>query len=121
MKNIIGIMREGRSKRGEKRTAITPSVARMIVDLGNKLIVQSALHPETGEEKRAFKDSEYRKAGAVISEDLSSADVIFGLKEIFPSKKSVKMILVLFFIFLIKIRYTLVRTQNQSCTKLNIR
>jgi len=86
MKNIIGIMREGRSKRGEKRTAITPSVARMIVDLGNKLIVQSALHPETGEEKRAFKDSEYRKAGAVISEDLSSTDVIFGLKEISRSK-----------------------------------
>ena len=86
MKNIIGIMREGRSKRGEKRTAITPSVARMIVDLGNKLIVQSALHPETGEEKRAFKDSDYRKAGALISEDLSSTDVIFGLKEISRSK-----------------------------------
>lgn len=86
MKNIIGIMREGKSKRGERRTAITPSVARLIVDLGHKIIVQSGIHPETGEEKRAFKDSDYRKSGAIISEDLSSADVIFGLKEIFPSR-----------------------------------
>jgi alpha-aminoadipic semialdehyde synthase len=86
MKNIIGIMREGRSKRGEKRTAITPSVAKLIVNWGHKLFIQSATHPETGEEKRAFKDSEYRKAGAVISEDLSSTDVIFGLKEIFSSR-----------------------------------
>ncbi len=86
MKNRIGIMREGKSKRGEKRTAIPPSVAKLIVEMGHKMIVQSGIHPETGEEKRAFSDSEYRKAGTVISEDLSSADVIFGLKEIFPSR-----------------------------------
>jgi len=86
MKNTIGILREGRSKRGEKRTAITPSVAKLIVNLGHKLMVQSRFHPETGEEKRTFKDSEYRKAGALISEDLSSADIIFGLKEIFPTR-----------------------------------
>ncbi len=86
MKNIVGLMREGKSKRGEKRTAITPAVAGLIFNSGYKLIVQSGIHPDTGEEKRAFKDSDYRKAGAVISEDLSSADVIFGLKEIFPSR-----------------------------------
>jgi alanine dehydrogenase len=83
MKNTIGILREGRSKRGEKRVAITPGYARQIVEWGHKLIVQSAFHPETRDEKRAFADKEYKNAGAIISEDLSPAQVIFGLKEIF--------------------------------------
>jgi len=86
MKNKIGLLREGRSKRGEKRTAITPSDAKYIVDKGHKLIVQSGIHPDTEEEKRIFKDFDYKKAGAVIDEDLSSADAIFGLKELFPTR-----------------------------------
>ncbi len=48
--------------------------------------MQSGVHPATGEEKRAFKDSDYRKASAKISEDLSSSDVIFGLKELFHTR-----------------------------------
>ncbi len=82
MHNIIGIMREGISKRGEKRVAITPSFARAIVEWGHKLIVQSAKHPKTNEIKRAFSDKDYKLAGAEISEDISRAKVIFGLKEI---------------------------------------
>ncbi|MDP2366359.1 MAG: hypothetical protein Q8M94_21610 [Ignavibacteria bacterium] len=82
MKNIIGIMREGISKRGEKRVAITPKYAKEIVLWGHKLIVQSAKHPKTFEIKRAFHDRDYKLAGAEISEDLSKATVIFGLKEI---------------------------------------
>ena len=82
MKNSIGIMREGKSKRGEKRTAITPSNTKLITSWGHKVIIQSGIHPDTGEEKRIFKDADYRKAGAVVSEDLSSADLIFGLKEL---------------------------------------
>ena len=75
-------MREGISKRGEKRVAITPKYAKEIVSWGYKLIVQSAKHPKTLEIKRAFHDREYKLAGAEISEDLSKAKVIFGLKEI---------------------------------------
>lgn len=86
MKNTVGLFREGKSKRGEKRTAITPATAKQIINWGHKLIVQSGVHPETKEEKRAFKDSDYHKSGAIIKEDLSSADVIFGLKEIFPTR-----------------------------------
>lgn len=82
MKNITGILREAVTKRGEKRVAITPDYAKSVVDWGYKLIVQPARNPETGEIKRAFDDEEYRKIGAVISEDLSAARVIFGLKEI---------------------------------------
>ena len=78
MKNIIGIMREGISKRGEKRVAITPKYAKEIANWEHKLIVQSAKHPKTSEIKRAFADREYKNAGAEISEDLSKAKVIFG-------------------------------------------
>ena len=82
MNNVIGIMREGISKRGEKRVAITPKYAKEIVNWEHKLIVQPAKHPETSEIKRAFADREYKNAGAEISEDISRAKVIFGLKEI---------------------------------------
>lgn len=86
MKNTIGLLREGKSKPGEKRTAITPSNAKLIVDWGHEIIIQSGVHPVTGEEKRVFKDSDYKKAGATISEDLSSANIIFGLKELFQTR-----------------------------------
>jgi len=91
MKNVVGILREGLSKKGENRVAITPESAKQIVGWGHNLIVQSATHPVTGEVKRAFEDYEYVKSGAVISEDLSDAKIIFGLKEIdtdkiFPEK-----------------------------------
>ena len=82
MNNTIGILREGLSKKGEKRVAVTPEWAKHIVEWGHKLIVQPAAHPETKEIKRAFIDEEYKNSGAEISEDLSPADVIFGLKEI---------------------------------------
>ena len=82
MKNVIGIMREGITKKGEGRVAVTPGYAKHIVDWGYNLVVQSAIHPETGEIKRAFTDELYKQVGAKISEDLAVADIIFGLKEI---------------------------------------
>ena len=82
MKNTIGILRESITKHGERRTSIVPESAKKLVEWGHKLIVQPAKNPETGEIKRAFEDKEYKKAGAEISEDLSGADVIFGLKEV---------------------------------------
>ncbi|MGD8305496.1 MAG: hypothetical protein PVF17_02480 [Ignavibacteria bacterium] len=82
MYNKIGILREGLDKKGEKRVAVTPETAKLIVEWGHDLIVQPAHHPETNENKRAFKDVLYKQSGAVVSEDLSNADVIFGLKEI---------------------------------------
>lgn len=86
MKNTVGILREGLSKRGERRVAITPGYAKRIVNLGCKLIVQPENHPETNESKRAFNDKLYKGVGADIDEDISTANVIFGLKEINPSR-----------------------------------
>lgn len=82
MKNTIAIRREDLSKRGEKRVAVTPRLAKEVSSNGHKLIVQTGIHPSEGTVKRAFPDQAYRDAGADISEDLSSAQVIFGLKEV---------------------------------------
>ncbi len=86
MKNVIGIIREGLSKKGEKRVAVTPKEAKQIVEWGHRLIVQPAVNPKTGAIKRIFPDVLYKQVGAEISEDLSPADVIFGLKEIHPTR-----------------------------------
>jgi len=76
---IIGIRREDKNI-WEKRTPLIPSdVKDLINTLGIKFLVQPS-------EIRIFKDDEYIQAGAEISEDLSKAEFIFGVKEIPPEK-----------------------------------
>ena len=78
MKNKIitlAILREARID--ENRS---PFVPKQILNLLNKysnlkMIVQPS-------KRRCFKDEEYLKAGAIIADDLSYADVIFGVKEV---------------------------------------
>ncbi|KAF9429443.1 hypothetical protein BGZ76_001288, partial [Entomortierella beljakovae] len=71
----IAIRREGKN-RWERRAALTPdAVEKLIKETGIKVYVQ----PST---KRIFTDDKYRAAGATIQEDLSSADVILGIKEV---------------------------------------
>lgn len=82
MKYSIGIRREDLSKRGEERVAIVPKLLQEISRDGHHCMVQSALHPKTGERKRRFKDEAYISAGASIQEDLQEASLIFGLKEV---------------------------------------
>jgi alpha-aminoadipic semialdehyde synthase len=84
MPNTIGIRREDLSKKGEKRVALVPQHAEKLTQAGHRLLVQPAIHPDTKENKRAFPDLRYEQAGAEISEDLTEAQVIFGLKEIDP-------------------------------------
>lgn len=81
MKNTFAIRREDLSKTGEKRVAVVPEAASHMVQQGFTLLVQPGVHPG-GVNKRAFEDSAYAAAGARITEDISAADVIFGLKEI---------------------------------------
>ena len=82
MNNTIGILRESLSKKGEKRVAITPNLTKQILEWGHEIIIQPAVHPETREIKRAFPDQSYQQLGVEINEDLSKANVIFGIKEI---------------------------------------
>ncbi|KAI9317684.1 Saccharopine dehydrogenase-domain-containing protein [Dichotomocladium elegans] len=75
----LGIRREDKS-RWERRTPLTPdAVRRLISETGTRVYVQ----PST---KRIFSDASYAKAGATLTEDLSGADVILGIKEV-PSSK----------------------------------
>jgi len=73
---ILGILREEKNK-WERRCAITPKEVEVIVALGIKVIVQSSPN-------RCYSDEEFVDAGAVIGEDLSESDVIFGVKEVAP-------------------------------------
>ncbi len=75
----IGIRREDKNI-WERRTPIIPEdVNDLIKNLGIKVLVQSS-------KIRIFDDKEYESAGAVITEDLSPAEIIFGVKEIPPEK-----------------------------------
>jgi alpha-aminoadipic semialdehyde synthase len=75
MTNYIGIRHEDKYLL-EKRAPLTPKqVERLVRQKKLDIIVQSS-------NKRIFKDEEYRKAGALIAEDLKNCSVIFGVKEI---------------------------------------
>ncbi|MCX8057665.1 MAG: bifunctional lysine ketoglutarate reductase /saccharopine dehydrogenase family protein [Ignavibacteria bacterium] len=91
---VIGIRREDKNI-WEKRTPLTPDdVRELIQQLGIKILVQPS-------EIRIFKDSDYEKAGAVISEDLSEAEIIFGVKEV-PVEKLLPEKTYVFFAHVIK-------------------
>ena len=71
----LGILKEVRID--ENRTPFSPAqVSNILNKFSNiKIIVQPS-------GRRCFKDEEYEKAGAQIKSDLSSANIIFGVKEV---------------------------------------
>jgi len=78
MKNRIitlAVLREARID--ENRTPFSPyQISNLLDKFSNlKIIVQPS-------NRRCFKDEDYLKAGAQITDDLSSADIIFGVKEV---------------------------------------
>jgi len=82
---VIGIRREDKNE-WEARTPLTPEhVKNLSKNHPVKFIVQPS-------RIRAFRDGEYREAGAEIKEDLNECDLILAVKEIparllLPSKK----------------------------------
>jgi alanine dehydrogenase len=72
---ILGILKEVRID--ENRTPFSPTqVSSVLNKFSNiKIIVQPS-------NRRCFKDEEYQNAGAQITDDLSSANIIFGVKEV---------------------------------------
>jgi saccharopine dehydrogenase (NAD+, L-lysine forming) len=75
MTTVVGIRREDKNI-WERRAAITPE---QMARLKQQLPIECICQPFP---TRAFSDHEYEQAGARIHEDLSSASVIFGIKEI---------------------------------------
>ena len=78
MKNKIitlAILKEARID--ENRTPFSPTqISNLLNKFPNlKIIVQSS-------NRRCFKDEDYLKAGAQIMDDLRSADIIFGVREV---------------------------------------
>lgn len=74
MNKIIGIRHEDKYVM-ERRVAITPKHVKTLIEK-HKLAI---LVEES--EKRVFSDEEFTKAGAILTNDLSKAPVIFGVKE----------------------------------------
>lgn len=72
---VIGIRREDKNK-WERRVPLVPAD---LADLKKKHDVDFIVQPSP---IRVFTDDDYRAAGITVDEDLSSADVIFAVKEI---------------------------------------
>src|SRR3984957_5140625 len=71
---IVGIRREDKNE-WERRVPLTPTQVRELISQGFQVYVQPS-------PIRIFKDEEYRQAGAVVQEDLSSCSAVFAVKEI---------------------------------------
>lgn len=72
----IGLIREGKIP-ADNRVALTPAQCKWILknSPGISIVVQSS-------GSRCFSDREYEMAGAVVKEDLSDCDLLFGIKEV---------------------------------------
>ena len=74
-KYTLSIIRE--SRQDDNRTPLTPEqVSKLLKTYDNlKILVQPS-------KTRCFKDNDYYKAGATLCEDISTSDIIFGVKEV---------------------------------------
>ncbi len=94
-KNVIGIRREDKNQWEIRVPLIPEDVNDLIKNHGFRVIVQPS------EDHRAFSDQSYIDVGAEISEDLSDADIIVGVKEI-PEIKFIPEKTYMFFAHVIK-------------------
>ncbi len=77
MRGRIGLRKETKDST-QRRAPLSPANVRRLVD-GHSLEV--VVQPW---ENRVFSDREYAGAGAIISDDLSGCNIVFGVKEIYP-------------------------------------
>ena len=73
---VIGLIKEGKVP-SDNRVALSPKQCRYLLDQFPSwdIIVESSPN-------RCFKDREYQKEGIKVVEDISSADLLFGIKEV---------------------------------------
>lgn len=74
MTGVIGIRREDLDI-AEQRAPLTPEQVGTLLARGIRVLVEPAAN-------RVFRDEEYRAAGAVLTEDLTEANIVFGAKEV---------------------------------------
>jgi alanine dehydrogenase len=77
MTNVtLGVVRETKSP-PDRRVPLSPVQCRQLMDKyeGLRILVQPS-------ERRCFKDEEYREEGVPLSEELSSCDILLGVKEV---------------------------------------
>ena len=74
MRRAVGVVREAYSK-WERRAPLTPDHVARLTRSGVATFVQPC-------SKRIFDNAEYTAAGAVITDDLSQASAIFGVKQV---------------------------------------
>jgi alanine dehydrogenase len=72
----IGIIREGKTP-PDFRVPLTPKQCREILDQHPNVQISVQTSPH-----RKFKDEEYTSQGILVQEDLSSCDVLMGVKEV---------------------------------------
>ncbi|MDP6784061.1 MAG: NAD(P)-dependent oxidoreductase [Alphaproteobacteria bacterium] len=74
-KYTLSIIREARID--ENRTPLTPNQTQELIKKfpNLRILVQTS-------KKRCFRDEDYLNAGAEITDDISNADIIFGVKEV---------------------------------------
>jgi len=77
MRPSIGIRRETKSP-WERRCPVTPDLARHLVSSAD---VQVLIQPSA---RRVFSDSDYTRAGAIVTTSLEDANIVLGVKEIPP-------------------------------------
>ncbi len=71
----IGLIREGKVP-ADNRVALTPSQCKWILKNGDvKIVAQQS-------QTRCFADHEYQRAGVELATDLSSCDILLGIKEV---------------------------------------
>lgn len=75
MCKLIGIRREDKNQ-WEKRVPLSPE---HVKQLKEEYDIETLIQPSP---IRVFKENEYKKAGALVSEDLSDCNVVFAVKEI---------------------------------------
>jgi saccharopine dehydrogenase (NAD+, L-lysine-forming) len=72
----IGLIKEGKIPQ-DNRVALTPQQCKWLLKKRNDITIM--VQPSA---KRCFSDDEYQRAGAALSDDLSSCDVLLGIKEV---------------------------------------
>ena len=72
----IGLIREGKVP-ADNRVALTPAQCKWLRRQQNDLEI--LVEPSSS---RCFSDREYESAGAVLTDDLSKADLLLGIKEV---------------------------------------